>query len=294
MIKECAHKLLENLPKNIKHNSDINKPNMINLILEGGAFNGSYHIGALYFLKEMEKKKYIQIHKISACSIGAVSALLFYNDLLEESLQTINILKSTYKQTNTLDIIPTFLNNIREKLDPNIIASLNGKFYISYYNIKIGKKIIKSHYKNIDDLFKTIQRSCFVPFFLNGKMTIDKKYIDGITPYIFPNNKYKCLNISLLGSDKINQIFIIKNEETNLHKVLYGLLDMHLFITQGKSTSMCSYIYEHNIKQQLYYKLVYIIEHIFIYFLYLFYKSNTYNPNIFIKILNVLIQEYCI
>ena len=130
MIQQCAYKLLENLPKEIKNTNTNNKITKINLILEGGAFNGSYHIGALYFLKEMEKKKYIQIHNISATSIGSISALLYYSDLLEESLQTHTLLKSIYKKTKTLNAIPTFLNKIREKLPADLLSSLNGKLYI--------------------------------------------------------------------------------------------------------------------------------------------------------------------
>ena len=297
MIQECAHKLLENLPKEITNNKNTNNTNnKINLILEGGVFNGSYHIGALYFLKEMENKKYIQIHKISSTSVGSISALLFYSNLLEEGLNSHTILKSIYKQTKTLNAIPTFLNKIREKINPNIIASLNGKLYISYYNIKKGCKIIKSRYKNIDDLFITIQRSCFVPFFINGQMTIDNKYIDGITPYIFSNSKYKCLNISLISRNKFYQMFIIKNEDTNIHKILAGLLDIHLFITTNKSTQMCSYICHRTLIQKLYHLLVFIIEKIIIFILFLYYhsKNKISKSNIFVKIINLLIKEYCI
>mgnify|MGYP003840060669 CR=1 FL=1 len=39
-------------------------PLVIDLVLDGGIFNGSYLIGALYFLKEMEKKKYIKINEL--------------------------------------------------------------------------------------------------------------------------------------------------------------------------------------------------------------------------------------
>ncbi len=297
MIQQCAYKLLENLPKEITEIKNTNnKITKINLILEGGAFNGSYHIGALYFLKEMEKKKYIQIHHISATSIGAISALLYYSDLLEESLQTHTLLKSIYKKTKTLNAIPTFLNQIREKLPANLLGSLNGKLYISYYNIKTGCKIVKSKYKNIDDLFTTIRRSCFVPFFINGQMTIDNKYIDGITPYIFLNSKYKCLNISLIGSDKFHQLIVIKNEDTNIHKILAGLLDINLFITTNITTQMCSYINDHNIKQRLFYKVLFIIEKLMVFILFLYYhsKSKIYKSNIFVKILNLLIKEYCI
>ena len=289
MIQECAHKLLENLPKEYTNN----KINKINLILEGGAFNGSYHVGALYFLKEMEKKKYIQIQNISATSIGSIAALLFYSNLLDESLQTHTLLKSIYKKTKTLNAIPTFLNQIREKIPENLLSSLNGKLYISYYNIKKGCKIIKSKYKNIDDLFTTIQRSCFVPFFINGQMTIDNKYIDGLTPYIFSNNKYKCLNISLLGNDKLFQMFIIKNENTNIHKILTGLLDIHLFITKKKSTQMCSYICDHTIIQKSYYMSLIIIEKIMIFILFLYYHLIN-KSSIIVKLINLLIEEYCI
>ena len=295
MIQQCAYKLLENLPKEITNNKG-EKINKINLILEGGAFNGSYQIGALYFLKEMEKKKYIKIHNISATSIGAISALLYYIDLLEESLQSHTLLKSIYKKTKTLNAIPTFLNQIREKLPADLLSSLNGKLYISYYNIKTGCKIVKSKYKNIDDLFTTIRRSCFVPLFLNGQMTIDNKYMDGITPYIFPKNKYKCLNISLIGSDKFHQIFVIKNEDTNIHKILAGLLDIHLFITKNNSTQMCSYINDRSIKQRLFYNILFIIEKLIVFILFLYYhsKSKIYKSNIFVKIINLLIKEYCI
>ena len=298
MIQQCAYKLLENLPKEIKNTNTNtnNKITKINLILEGGAFNGSYHIGALYFLKEMEKKKYIQIQNISATSVGTISALLFYSNLLDESLQTHTLLKSIYKKTKTLNAIPTFLNQIREKLPANLLSSLNGKLYISYYNIKTGCKIVKSKYKNIDDLFTTIRRSCFVPLFLNGQMTIDNKYIDGITPYIFLNSKYKSLNISLIGSNKLHQLVIIKNEDTNIHKILAGLLDINLFITTNVTTQMCSYINDHNIKQRLFYKVLFIIEKLMVFILFLYYhsKSKIYKSNIFVKILNLLIKEYCI
>jgi len=244
----------------------------------------------------MEKKKYIRIHNISATSIGAISALLYYSDLLEESLQTHSLLKSIYKKTKTLNVIPTFLNQIREKIPENLLNSLNGKLYISYYNIKNGIKIIKSKYKNIDDLFTTIKRSCFIPFFINGQMTIDNKYIDGITPYIFSKNKYKSLNISLIGSDKLHQLFIIKNEDTNIHKILTGLLDINLFITTNITTQMCSYINDHSIKQRLFYNVLFIIEKIIVFILFLYYhsKSKIYKSNIFVKILNLLIKDYCI
>ena len=60
MIDNYIHKLMENLPENIKNRK---KPLKIDLVLSGGAFNGSYILGALYFLKELEREKYIIIKK---------------------------------------------------------------------------------------------------------------------------------------------------------------------------------------------------------------------------------------
>ena len=50
--------LIENIPKdNIYPNLD--------LILDGGAFNGGYMMGSIYFLKYLERKKIVTIHRLS-------------------------------------------------------------------------------------------------------------------------------------------------------------------------------------------------------------------------------------
>ena len=46
MIKEYVKKLINNLPPDIK---DVKTPTIIDLVLDGGIFNGSYLVGALHF-----------------------------------------------------------------------------------------------------------------------------------------------------------------------------------------------------------------------------------------------------
>ena len=58
IIENYVQNLMANLPKR-------KDPENINLILDGGMFNGSYLTGALYFLREKEKQKYVNVHKIS-------------------------------------------------------------------------------------------------------------------------------------------------------------------------------------------------------------------------------------
>ena len=70
MIDEYVNKLIENLPEETK------KLQYIDLVLDGGIFNGSYLVGSLYFLKEMERRKYLKIARISGCSIGSIVAFL--------------------------------------------------------------------------------------------------------------------------------------------------------------------------------------------------------------------------
>ena len=53
MFNEYIDELIKNIPKReIPHNLDI--------VVEGGAFNGSYVLGILFFLKRMEKHNLIK------------------------------------------------------------------------------------------------------------------------------------------------------------------------------------------------------------------------------------------
>jgi predicted acylesterase/phospholipase RssA len=72
MIDEYVNRLIENLPEETK------KLQHIDLVLDGGIFNGSYLVGSLYFLKEMERRRYIKIERISGCSIGSIVAFLYW------------------------------------------------------------------------------------------------------------------------------------------------------------------------------------------------------------------------
>jgi hypothetical protein len=59
MLESYISKLIDNIPLSKK-----NQREKIDIILDGGLFNGSYLIGALYFLREMEKVGYIEVDKL--------------------------------------------------------------------------------------------------------------------------------------------------------------------------------------------------------------------------------------
>ena len=95
MIDEYVNKLIENLPDNDK------TLQRLDLVLDGGIFNGSYLVGALYFIREMERRKYVKIERISGCSIGSVIALLYFINSLDLMPKLYDIVKQDFKKIAT-------------------------------------------------------------------------------------------------------------------------------------------------------------------------------------------------
>ena len=89
-IETYIDKLIINLPPPPK------TPIHIDLVMDGGVFNGSYLMGCLYFLKRMEKLKYIIIHRISGCSISSfLGAMYLLNSLYD--IETKNYYEQSYE-----------------------------------------------------------------------------------------------------------------------------------------------------------------------------------------------------
>ena len=146
MIDEYVNRLIQNLPEEKK------KLQHLDLVLDGGAFNGSYLVGALYFLKEMERRNYIKVERISGCSIGSVVALLYYIDSLDLMPKLYEIANNEFKAKHTLSIIKSLKILLQERIPHDICSKLNNKLFICYHDIKKRKKIVKYNYKNIDDI----------------------------------------------------------------------------------------------------------------------------------------------
>jgi predicted acylesterase/phospholipase RssA len=100
--------LIDNLPNEYRLSTS---PLELDLVLDGGVFNGSYLIGALLLLKEMEKCNYIKVKRISGCSIGSLAGLLYFIDSLDIIYifydEMVNHFKKTYKSITTENNICT-------------------------------------------------------------------------------------------------------------------------------------------------------------------------------------------
>jgi hypothetical protein len=238
MIKQYVNKLIDNLPDEFKKQKT---PLRIDLVLDGGMFNGSYLVGAVHFLKEMERRKYIKVERVSGASVGSIVALMYLSDCLDSMPELYNIVYNEIKTSNTLSCI----QNIKQFLnhDKDLYKQLNNKLYISYNNIEQRTKTVKCVYKSNEDVYDTISKSCHLPFLIDGKLLYKKKYLDGVNPYIFkPCPTKKILYLDLFGYDKILHFFNVKNEKTNYHRILSGMLDIHNFYIKQTDTPMCSYV----------------------------------------------------
>lgn len=304
MVKEYVNKLIENLPNDFKTDS----PLVLDVVLDGGIFNGSYLIGALYFLKEMEQRQYVKINRISGCSIGSIAAFSYFIDGLDVMPKFYKMVHSEFKKTHHLHTIKELKQILTNYIPDDICSKINHKLYICYNNIKKNKKIVKSVYKNTDDIIKTIIKSCYIPYLIDGNLLYENKAMDGLTPYIF-NKEYKkkILYLDLYGYDKISNLLCIKNENTNYHRILSGLLDIHYFFIKQTNTQMCSYVNDWNYYNLSFYYFKLAIEKMCILLIKLFilikkHISSNWKNGIILKILSklsqdifiIILEKYCL
>lgn len=262
-IFKIINTLIEELPNEVKKTEN---PIEIDLVLDGGAFNGSYLIGALYFLKEMENRNFIKIKRISGCSIGSLIGFLYIINKLDLISEFYDILIKNFKENYNFENYKQLKKHLSDKIpyeNDNICNIVNNILFIKYNNIQTGMQKVKCKYKNIDDIINTIIRSSFVPYLTDGNIAYKNKYIDGINPYFFKKKRNrKILFLDLSGPDKLTYIINIKNEKTNLYRILYGILDIHIFLTKQKETFMCSYVDEWGYINNTRYFIRYFLEKI--------------------------------
>lgn len=266
MINEYVTKLINNLPDSITQPVT---PIIIDLVLDGGAFNGSYLVGALQFLKEMEKRNYVQIRRISGCSIGSFAAILYFINELEMVNYICEIAMNDFKEKRSLPFVKNIKEHMISHIPEDICSRVNNKLFVSYYNLGKNTKVVKSVYKSPDNLINTLIKSGFIPYLIDGNIMYENKYVDGMTPYIFKEEPgVKILHLDLFGMDKLTNMFNIKNEKTPTHRVLTGLLDIHSFFIKQHSTPMCSYVNEWSTVTKTTYNFKLVLEKMIILIIY--------------------------
>jgi hypothetical protein len=267
LIQDYVKRLVDNLPLNYNNNEH-------DIVLDGGAFNGSYLLGALYFLKEMEKRKYLKVNRISGCSIGSVAAFFYLTDRLDLMEYFLDYAVNQFQTNFCLDKLIDYQDILKDKMKipDDICSTLNKRLFITYNNIRDKKTVVKSTYKSIEDIFQAMSKSCHVPYMVGNTFLYKDKYMDGLNPYVFNVEKHKnrkILYLDLFGYDKFKYLVNVKNEKNGFHRTLSGLLDIHNFFIKQSSTDMCSYVNDWSILHKIRHLFKRTIEYVILYCVYL-------------------------
>lgn len=239
---------IKNLVSSIQDKYKSKETLKLDLVLEGGACNGYYELGCLLFLKEMERKNYIQIERISGASIGSLLGFLYFTQDIEKFIYLYSNIKKHFKQHMNLNIYKRELKKVFSCMtDNNFDLIKQDKLYIAYNNIKTNERIVKSNFCTKEELYNTILKSCHIPFVTDNMFCEEGIFIDGAYPFIFENREnenYKNKRILYISINQLNELknmlkFDLKNP---YGKILTGILKCYELFYEETNNSMCSFV----------------------------------------------------
>jgi hypothetical protein len=279
MLEKYINNLIDKIPNQFikKLQNRTNKPLKVDLVFEAGFFNGSYQLGFLNYIKQMEKKQFLKVERVSGCSIGSIMAFLYFTNIsINDSINFIsNIIYKHVKKHYNMNIFNDIFAFFTKQLPNNFLDIINGKLFITYNDISKGKQIVKSTYSSIDELFDIIRCSCYIPYVIDKSIFYKGKYVDGLYPYIFkPKKNRKIINVNIINFKKICSLISIKNEKNNMHRVIDGIIDTHTFFSSNFYSNMCSYIDDQTIITKLQYFILIKLLQLSVIILHYFYLLN--------------------
>jgi hypothetical protein len=268
---------IDNLIKNLEVPKS---PIHIDLVLEGGSFNGAYHIGVLLFLRELENKNIIKINRVSGVSVGSYCALMYLTNNVEKFITIFKKVRENWKKKQNLMILKKILKDYVYSISDDDFNNIKkDKLFICYNNIKLNKKIVKSNYKNRDELIKALEHSSYIPHISNKDFCNEGFFIDGGMPFIFENreknNDNKILYVSISQLSNIKNMIITK-DINGTGRVLYGILKCYEFFFHKKNNNMCSFVNDWSMMDYFIVRGKQIIVSILIYLLIIFYYLKNY------------------
>jgi hypothetical protein len=243
VINALIKKLLQNVEKNsFKLNYSTGE---VDLVIDGGAFNGSYVIGSLYYFKEMEKQKYLKINRISGCSVGALCGFLFFINKLDEGINYYKMLKNSFQVNNDLRVLYEWFDNFKvEHLTTDMYKLVSNRLTLTYFDTNLMKTIIRDTYTSNDDLIDCLIKTSFIPYIGNGDFSYNKCIDGGIPHLIKPfmkNQKLinnKIIYIHLTSVNRILKCFVVKNEVNGYERIFDGIHLTHNFFFKKKDNDL--------------------------------------------------------
>jgi hypothetical protein len=222
-------------------------PKTLSLVIDSGAFNGSYGAGIVMYIKVMEDLKLIKVKRISGCSAGSILAVWYLfgckEFMLTELQKVCNYFRHDYFRRRRLDAnkwTQVVTNCIYALIETDEeVKSLHKRLYINYYDTMKGRQCVVRKFQNRQHLIDCILRSSHIPYFIDGKARRDKRYIDGMVPHIFTDKN--TLFVHLITLRKIKQVISLQQENDVNYRMLAGVCDANEFFVKGNS-NFCSFV----------------------------------------------------
>ena len=280
-----GYNILRHLVKSIIPNAIPSKiPSSMNLVFDGGAFNGFYGLGVGLYIKQLEAEGLTKINKISGVSAGSVLGLWYLLENPKSDLNELFVEMSEHFNKNYN--LRIFKQQIKKVIKTNIqtddLSFLNDRLFISYYDTFDCTRKTVSKYKNRKHLIDVIVRSSHIPFMITDSIAYKDRYIDGVRPELF-NNESRSLFVKLTTINRLSTMFSTGSEVNILYRCIVGLADANDFFTTG-SSDMCSFTDEWS----RFGKLLFCFREIAVCILYLLLSKIVYGQNSPFKFINGL------
>ena len=250
-LKKILEKQVNKLANNRLFTDNLSipkKPLEIDLIIEGGAFNGYYGLGCLLFLKEMEKHNFIKVNRISGTSAGALIGIAYILNQLDDIIEYYSELRAHFKNHLNMGCLKSIIHKQIGKINKKTFDKIKtNKIFLTYYNKNSFKQCVKSIYESKEELCAMLQATSHIPFITQNTLFYrynNNNYIDGGMPYMFPkdNCERKIIYISIINLSRLTTILSTSNEITPYGRISLGIFDTYKFFIKKSDSVMCSYL----------------------------------------------------
>lgn len=249
MFEKEIHNLIENIPKE-------ERKQKIDIVCEGGAFNGYNQLGVMMYIKQLEKKNKIQVNRLSGSSVGSLISFCYLTDQLDIFFKLYTKVITSLKKSISFDFLKEEVKKlIHYTTEKKVLKKVNGRLYVNYYDLDKKVSIVKSVYSSLNELFQILWSSCYIPYISENKAFYKEKSekenkesrkIDGGLPFIFKNrgkhSNEKIVYINLSNMDMIQKVFLLKKQKNCNGRILHGILEGHNFFCEKQQTPMISYV----------------------------------------------------
>lgn len=231
----------------------------IDLVIGGGAFNGAYGLGAVLVIKELEIQKKVRVERISGCSIGGLLALAYLCDICSEVEKMFSSMRDCLKKDGCMHSLREMITNIVEQtfIDDETTI-LNGRLFLTYTDLTTMSPIVTSEYKDKASLIEALMRTCFVPLLIDGKVSLEDRYVDGFVPHIFKDGARDSLYVNLIDYETLFKVIVTRSEANSHYRIMQGAADASHFFVEGNSR-MCCWVSKWGITQYITHRATYMI-----------------------------------